>query len=167
MPKTIMDGSGDAMVLPIYFPDARITRALASGSITLYSVPKAVFESDAMQKYLKSPGTGVLVMDIGELKPQPGLTIESEDGIWRSPATAGGEVVRKDMDFALAKALTKAMIDNIEAFKAKAAYMEHAALGEVDPAVTGMCGPNPVKYHPGAVAAWEEAGFKVPDCAKP
>jgi hypothetical protein len=30
-----------------------------------------------------------------------------------------------------------------------------------------MCGPSPVKYHPGAVRAWEEAGYTVPDCAKP
>ena len=28
------------------------------------------------------------------------------------------------------------------------------------------CGPNPLKYHPGAVAAWEEAGYTIPDCAK-
>ena len=167
MPKTIMDGSGDAMVLPVFFPDARITRALASGSITLYSVPKAIYEGDAMQKYLRSPGTGAFVMDLKELKPQPGLTIRSEDGIWRSPATAGGEVVRKDMDFALARALTKAMIDNIDVFKTKAAFMDHSAIGEIEPSITGMCGANPLEYHPGAVAAWEEAGFKVPDCARP
>jgi len=120
-----------------------------------------------MQKYLRSPGTGAFVVDLEALKPQPGLTIQSEDGIWRSPATVGGEVVRNDMDFELAKALTRAMIDNVETFTSKAAHMQHAALGELDPAVTGMCGPNPVKYHPGAVAAWEEAGFDVPDCARP
>jgi len=166
LPKTITDGSGDAVVLPIYFPDARITRAVASGSVTLYSVPKAAYEGAAMQKYLKSPGTGSFVLDLKVVKPQEGLTVKSEDGIWRSPATVGGEVVRKDMDFALAKALTKMMLSNVAQFKAKAAYMQHVALGDLDPVVTGICAST-IKYHPGAVAAWEEAGFKLPACAKP
>jgi hypothetical protein len=29
-----------------------------------------------------------------------------------------------------------------------------------------MCGLNPMKYHPGAVRAWEDAGFDIPDCAE-
>ena len=39
--------------------------------------------------------------------------------------------------------------------------------GNIDVKVAGLCGPNPVKFHRGAVRAWEEAGHKVPDCAKP
>jgi TRAP-type uncharacterized transport system substrate-binding protein len=167
MVKFITDGSGDAMVLPVYFPDIRITRGLASGSITLHSVPQKAWESAGMKKYLKSPGTGSFVLDLAKVKPQAGLTIKSEDGTWRSPATVGGDVVHKKMDFKLAKALTKTVITNISFVKAKGAFMEHVGIGELDPAVTGMCGPNPIKYHPGAVAAWEEAGHKVPDCAKP
>ncbi len=167
MVKTITDGSGDAMVLPIYFPDTRITRASASGNITLFSVPKDVYDGPMMQKYLKSPGTGAFVVDLKEVKPQEGVNIKTDDGIWRSPATVGGEIVRANMSFDLAKALTKVAIGNIDAFVQKAAYMRHSAIGELDPAVTGMCGPNQVKYHPGAVAAWEEAGRKVPDCARP
>lgn len=167
MVKTITDGSGDAVVLPIYFPDARMTRASSSGAMTLYSVPKDKWESPGMQKYLKSPGTGAFLLDLSKVKPQAGVTIKSEDGTWRSPATVGGEVVRKDMSFELAKALTKAMIDNLAKFKGKAAYMEHVALGDLDPSITGMCGAMPLNYHPGAVAAWEEAGFTIPDCARP
>ena len=41
-------------------------------------------------------------------------------------------------------------------------------LGEIaDTATTGMCGAMPLKYHPGAVRAWEEAGYTVPDGEKP
>jgi len=168
IPKIITDGSGEAMVLPIYFPDTRITRALASGSVTLHSVPKEVWETEAMQKYLKSPGTGEFTLSLSEITPQEGLTIKTEDETWRSPATVGGDFVNANMSDELAKALTTAIIANIEAVKAKGAFMAHVALGEVEnTAVTGMCGPNPVKYHPGAVAAWEEAGYTVPDCAKP
>ncbi len=167
MVKTITDGTGDAMVLPITFPDTRIVRSLGSGSITLWSVPLKAWNSKGMQKYLKAPGIAPSVIDLKTVKPIKGLTIVSEDGMYRSPATAGAEMVHASMDVKLAKALTKAFIDNVEVYKKKAPFMRHTFIGATDPAVTGMCGPVPSKYHPGAVAAWEEAGRKIPDCAKP
>ncbi len=167
MVKTITDGTGDAMVLPVAFPDTRITRSLGSGSITLWSVPLKTWNSKAMRKFLKSPGTAPFVVDLKTVKPMKGLTIVSEDGVYRSPAPIGGEMVHVSMDFKLAKALTKVFIDNVEVYKNKAPFMKYTAIGETDPAITGMCGPMPAKYHPGAVAAWEEAGHKIADCAKP
>ena len=92
----------------------------------------------------------------------------SEDDMFRGVATVGGEVVRKEMDEELAYQLTKAVLDNLDAIKAKTPFLPAVGLGVVeDTATTGMCGPMPLKYHPGAVRAWEEAGFTVPDCAKP
>ena len=76
----------------------------------------------------------------------------------------GSEVVHKDMDFDLAKALTAAVIANTDTFLNKAPYMATTRVGSVG---FGLCGAVPVKYHPGAVAAYEEAGMTVPDCAKP
>ena len=52
--KTMTDGSADAFVLPSSFPDGRHTAAVASGGITMWSMPKAAFESDATQKYIKA-----------------------------------------------------------------------------------------------------------------
>ena len=72
-----------------------------------------------------------------------------------------------EMDFALARALTKTMISNVAKVTKKAPYMTHVALGEIEPAITGMCGVMPIKYHPGAVAAWEEAGYTIAECARP
>jgi TRAP-type uncharacterized transport system substrate-binding protein len=165
--KTVSDGSVDAAVLPIYLPDPRMTQAAASGAMTLFSVPKDIYESEAMQKYLVSPGTGAFEAEIDKIGFPEGIKVQSEDGIFRSPATVGGNVVSTDMDFDLAKALTAAYIENLDRFEAKAPIMRWVALGETDPAITGMCGANPIKYHPGAVAAWEEAGYTLPDCAKP
>ncbi len=54
MPKSISDGSADAMMLPVTFPDARITRSLAAGDMTLWSIPKDVWDGEAMQKYRNS-----------------------------------------------------------------------------------------------------------------
>jgi TRAP-type uncharacterized transport system substrate-binding protein len=167
MPKTISDGSADGMMLPVTFPDNRITRSLAAGDITLWSTPKAIWEGEAMQKYIKSPGTSGLVFDLKDLAPQQGLTIVSEDGIWRSPTTVAAEVVNKDLDFDTAKALTAAMLKNVDAFLTKAPYMATTNMGATDTAVSGLCGAVPLKYHPGSVAAFEEAGMTVPDCAKP
>ena len=164
MPKTITDGSADAMMLPVTFPDTRITRSLSAGDMTLWSIPKDVWEGERMQKYIKSPGTAGIEFDLSDVAEVKGLTIVSEDGRWRSPTTVGAEVVHKDMDFDTAKALTAAMLANTEAFLTKAPYMATTRVGTVG---FGLCGAVPVKYHPGAVAAYEEAGMTVPDCAKP
>ncbi|WP_375267117.1 TAXI family TRAP transporter solute-binding subunit [Planktotalea sp.] len=164
MPKTITDGSADAMMLPVTFPDARITRSLSAGDMTLWSIPKDIWEGERMQKYIKSPGTAGITFDLSDVAPVEGLTIVSEDGIWRSPTTVGAEVVNASMDFDTAKALTKAMIDNVDTFLTKAPYMATTKVGSVG---FGLCGPVPIKYHPGAVAAYEEAGMTVPNCAKP
>lgn len=167
MSQFIADGSGDGVVLPIYFPDERITQASAAGAMTLYSVPKAAYDSEAFQKYLASPGTVGFEVPLADLPQQDGLSIVSEDDMWRSPVTAGAVVVSSEMDFDTAKALTALFLDNLETFETKAPYMRLALLGAIAADETGMCGPNPMKYHPGAIAAWEEAGFTVPDCAKP
>ncbi len=165
--KTISDGSADAIVLPILFPDSRITQALASGNITVWSIPKEKWESEGFQKYLKAPGSGPFNLDIAEAAMGKGVTIKSEDGIFRGLATVGGDIVNKDMSFDLAKALTKAHIDSLDQLKKKAPFARFAGYGEVDVAKSGMCGANTLKYHAGAVAAWEEAGYTIDDCAKP
>ncbi len=164
MPKTITDGSADAMMLPVTFPDNRITRSLAAGSMTLWSIPKDVWEGERMQKYIQSPGTAGIVFDLSDLPEQKGLTIVSEDGIWRSPSTVAAEVVNASMDFETAKALTAAVIEHTDVMLSKTPFMATTGIGSVG---LGLCGAVPLKYHPGAIAAYEEAGMTVPDCAKP
>ena len=142
MVKTITDGTGDAMVLPITFPDSRIVRSLGSGSMTAWSVPIEAWNSAGMQKYLKAPGIAPWVIDLKTVKPLKGLTLVSEDGVWRSPATAGADMVHMSMDFEIAKALTKVAISNVKAFTTKAPYMANIGYrqhrpGEDRPVRTG------------------------------
>jgi len=165
--KTITDGSADAIVLPILFPDSRVTQGLASGSMTVWSIPKEKFESEPFQKYLKAPGSAPFTAPIDEVSAGDGVTMVSEDGTFRALATIGGDIVNKSMSFDLAKALTAAHIESLDELKAKAPFAKRAGFGIVDAVRSGMCGPNPLKYHAGAVAAWEEAGFTIDDCAKP
>ena len=165
--KTITDGSADAVVLPVLFPDSRITQALASGNMTVWSTPKDKWETEGFQKYLRAPGSAPLEIPVADISFGEGVTIKSDDGTFRALATIGGDIVNKDMPFDLAKALTKAHIDTLDQLKAKTPFAKYAGYGIVDSVRSGMCGPNPLKYHAGAVAAWEEAGYTIDDCAKP
>ncbi len=165
--KTIQDGSADAFVLPMSFPDPRVTAALASGDITIWSVSKEVFDGEAFQNVGKLPGTVPVEIPLSEMGYGDGVTVVSEDDMFRGPGTVGADIVNVNMDFDLAKSLTAAFIKNIESiYHTKAPFMPGTWHGETDPAITDMCGNNPIKYHPGAVAAWEEAGYTIPDCAK-
>ncbi|WP_419908187.1 hypothetical protein [Hoeflea sp.] len=153
--------------LPMSFPDPRVTAALASGNMTIFSVSKDVYESEAFQNVGNLPGTVMFEMAVADMGYGDGVTISSEDDMFRGPATVGADIVNVDMDFDVAKALTAAFIESIESiYHAKAPFMASTWHGETDVAITDMCGNNPLKYHPGAVAAWEEAGYSIPDCAK-
>lgn len=165
--KTITDGAADAHVLPVNFPDGRLGQASASGAIVIHSMPKAAFESDAAKKYMKAPGSVGVMEPIVPNLFGTNITVDSEDDQFRGIAEVGGEIVQKTMSEDTAYKITKAFIENLDLLNAKAPFMSRAWVGEIDPAKTGMCGPVAVKYHPGAVRAWAEAGMPVPDCAKP
>ena len=165
--KTIQDGSADAFVLPMGFPDGRITAALASGDMTIFSVPTDVFGSESFQKVAGMPGTVGFEIPVSEMGYSSGVTVVTEDDNFRGLGTVGGEVVNVSMDFDTAKALTAAFIDGLDLYKAKAPFMASAWHGETAMEITDMCGALPIKYHPGAVAAWEDAGYTLPACAKP
>ena len=165
--KTIQDGSADAFVLPMAFPDPRVSAAIASGKMTIFSVSNEVFDGEAFGNVGKLPGTVPVEIPVADMGYGDDVTIVSEDDMFRGPGTVGGDLVNVNMDFDVAKALTAAFIANLDdIYFAKAPFMPGSWHGETDIALTDMCGNNPIKYHPGAVAAWEEAGYTIPDCAK-
>jgi len=165
--KTFMDGTVDASVLPILFPDSRITQGVSAGKMTVWSIPKDKWESEGFQKYLKAPGSAPFTLAAADATMPDGAKLVTDDGMFRGLATIGGDIVNKDMPFELAKALTQAHIETLDELKAKAPFAKNVGFGVVDVKKSGMCGPNPLKYHAGALAAWEEAGYKIDDCAKP
>ena len=165
--KTITDGTADAHLLPMNYPDARQGQAAASGAMVVHSYPKEVFESEAGQKYGKAPGTAAVTTEITEGLFGPKFSVVSEDGYFRGYADIGGDLVHTSMSDDMAYALTKTFLDGIDAISAKSPMMPTVWLGETGTEFTGLCGAMPIKYHPGAVRAWEEAGYTLPDCAKP
>ncbi len=162
---TITGGEPDAVVLPELFPSARVSTMGASGKVTGWSMPKDIYESEAMQKYIKAPGSAAFEAPVAEIAAAMGdqWTFISEDETFRAFATVGGDVVHKDMDEELVYNLVSAYIASLDSLKAKAPYGD--TVNYDNPSI-GMCGANPIKYHKGATRAWEEAGYEIPDCAK-
>lgn len=165
--KTVLDGSADVNLLPATIPAEWIVTAQAAGKVSVISVPKAKFESEAFLRWATSPGVAPIELPVADMGYGDGVTVLTEDGIYRSVVTTGAEIANASMPDATAKALVAAYIRHMDALKAKTPWARHLGVGVLDAKKSGFCGANPLKYHAGAVAAWEEAGYTVPDCAKP
>lgn len=163
--QIISSGEPDAVILPELFPGSRLSTVAAAGKMTGWAFPKDVWEGEAMQKYMNAPGSAPVEMSLAELSETMGdqWTFISEDDTFRAMATIGGDVVHKDMDEELVYNLVKAYVATVEDLKAKAPFGNTV---NFDNPMLGMCGANPIKYHKGAARAWEEAGYKLDDCAK-
>ncbi|MBD3662836.1 C4-dicarboxylate ABC transporter substrate-binding protein [Sulfitobacter sp. TSTF-M16] len=160
----IASGEPDAIVLPELFPGSRLTTAAAAGKMTGWSMPKEIYEGEAMQKYMVAPGSAPFTMNVDELSETMGddWSFVSEDDTFRAFATIGGNVVHKDMDDTLVYDLVSAYVATMDDLKAKAPFGNSVGF---DAPMQGMCGANPVKYHPAAARAWRDAGYEVDDCA--
>lgn len=167
MATTITEGTSDAAVLPEFIPSDRPLQALSAGKMTFWSIPKVMYESEPMQKILSAPGSAPFQLTIEQMQALgDNATIVSEDDTFRTRGSVGGNCVNASMSDELAYQLTKAHIETLDEIYAKAPYARNVGFEELGAKQSGMCGPNPVKYHSGATRAWEEAGYTVPDCAK-
>ncbi|MEM1314803.1 MAG: TAXI family TRAP transporter solute-binding subunit [Pseudomonadota bacterium] len=164
----LVDGSVEGFVIPLTFPSPRVTVAASAGAVNIVSTPKAVFEGEGFQRLMKAPGNVPIVVAEADMgyADGAGVTLISEDATFRGMGTAFADIVHQDMSDDLAKALTAAHIATLERLKARAPYARNAGLAEMTADGSGFCGPMRLKYHPGAIAAWEEAGYAVPDCAR-
>lgn len=160
----IASGEPDAVVLPELFPGSRLTTVAAAGKMTGWSMPKEIYDGEAMQKYMVAPGSAPFTMPIAELSATMGedWSFVSEDDTFRAFSTVGGMVVHKDMDGTLVYDLVSSYVATMAELKAKAPYGNTVAFDEP---MQGMCGANPVKYHPAAAKAWRDAGYDLDDCA--
>lgn len=167
--NAVIDGTADVAVIPGTFPGPRESQVGAAGASVAISYPKDVFESEAAAGLLNAVGAAPFTAPVSAIQEALGdsWTIISEDDTFRGMAMVGGDFVNADMDEELAYQLTRAHIENLDNLIAKAPFMAALNLGNIDPNVAGLCGKNPMKFHAGAVRAWEEAGHEVADCAKP
>lgn len=162
-----LDRSVDASMRPGTNPSAYMPLYIAAGKINIVSIPKAKYESKAFQKFMNAPGKAPTMFTLKQLAHYgPNVKIVSEDDKYRTVSDTGGDVVHKKMPKALAKALTAAFIKSVPDAIKKVPFIKGQGLGQIDDSKMRLCRAG-VKLHPGAVEAWQEAGFKVADCQKP
>ncbi len=162
-----LDGAVSAAVRPGTNPASYMPIYIAAGKINIVSIPIATTQTKGFKKFVKAPGNVAMVFPKKNLAHYgPGVNVISEDDMFRTVSNTGGDVVSKNMPKALAKALTKAFIETLPDLYRKAPFARGQLFGIVDDAKMGMCNAG-VKFHAGAVEAWEEAGHKIAACAKP
>lgn len=163
----LTDGSVDAFVFPTTHPSERIIIMESAGDVNIVSVPRETFESEAFQRIFQMPGNIPIVLNFSELGYDDHVhLVNSDDGVLRGMGTAFATVVHKDMPYQLAYDLTAAHIETIDDLRASSPTAAHAGHGIVDQVLSGFCGNNQLMYHPGAVAAWQDRGYDIPDCAE-
>ena len=168
LPSMLVDGSADAFVVPLTMPSDRITVKASAGRVNLVSIPREVFEGEVFQRVLAAPGNVPIVLPVDQIGHGDEVNVITDDGYVRLLGTAFADLVHKDMDFELARAITAAHIETLDELRRLTPYAGTVGFGQVeDASATGFCGPMPLRYHPGAIAAWEEAGYTIPDCARP
>ena len=162
-----LDGSVDAALRPGNNPASWMPVLMAAGKINIVSVPKAKWEGPAWQKFLNAPGNAPALFPVSEFAHYgDGVRVISEDGMFRGASATFGDGVHKDMPKKLAKALTKAFIETVPDLIKKSPFAKGLHFGKTDDRIMAACNAG-VKYHPGAIEAWEEAGHKIAACAKP
>ena len=163
---TLVDGSVDGFILPSTWPRPYPTTMTAAGKVNVYSLPKAAMESKLAKKMFGVPGNIPIIVDRKDMGYEKSITLISEDNKLRGLGTAFGDVVHKKMSFDLVKKIVAAHISTLDKLKQRTAFMKAVGLAEMDPKKSSFCGKSPLKYHSGAVAAWKDAGYKLPACAQ-
>lgn len=163
--SVFLDGSVVATIRPGTFPADWMPVYASAGKLNLISVPKDVWESKKFQGFANSPGHAPVMIDQKDLSYDSGVNLVSEDGKYRSLHITAGDVVHKRLPNELVQGMVGEFIKSLPDFYKSAPFVK--SLGHADVSANmSMCGPIGLKYHPGAVAAWEAAGYKLPDCAK-
>ena len=163
---TFLDGGVDATVRPATNPPSYMPLYLAAGKITVVSIPKDKYNSPAFQKLVTAPGNVPNITPIKDMNWGKNVKFISEDGLHRSLAQVAGDAVNKNMSNSLAKKLTAAFLSTQDAMNRKTPWAKSSKYAETDDKQMGFCKPG-VKFHPGAIEAYKDAGIKIPACAIP
>ena len=160
-----LDGGVDATVRPATNPPGYLPLYIAAGKINVVSMPKAKWESKAFQRFATAPGNVPNIVPVKSMNWGK-VNIISEDDKFRSLAQVAGDAVNKNMSNSMAKKLTAAFIGTLDQLNKKTPWAKNSMYGQTDDKIMGYCKAG-VKFHPGAIEAYKEAGISVPDCAKP
>jgi len=162
-----LDRSVDAAVRPGTNPAPHFSIMMAAGKMNLISMPISAAKSVAWKKLVNAPGRVADIRPVSDFAHYgDGIRVISEDNMFRAIASVAGPVVHKDMDKKLVKALIAAHIESLRELLRNQPIAKNQGFGNVSDKEFGICRAG-LKFHPGAIEAWEEAGKKIDDCAKP
>ncbi len=169
---TITGGSVDAWTAPDGLPSGRQVRVAAAGATTIHDIPSALYNSELGKQITAAPGHAPFSMPVEEYRAAYAgndITIVTDDDTFDSYSTAFGEIVPAGMDEQLVFDIVTAFLGSQERFEKGAPIGPNLNLtfGDIDGKSQGVCGAVQVKMHPGAIRAYEAAGFSVADCLRP
>jgi TRAP-type uncharacterized transport system substrate-binding protein len=170
--SSITGGGADAWTIPEGLPSGRQIAIAAAGATTIYDMPSDLLASELGQQIMAAPGHAPYSVPVDEYRAAYAgndITIVTDDDTFDSFATAFAQIVPASMDEELAYQITAAYLAGQERFvtgSPRGPYL-FLSFGDIDGVSQGMCGAVTVPMHPGAIRAYEEAGFTVADCVRP
>ena len=170
--STITGGGADAWTIPEGLPSGRQIAIAAAGATTIYDIPSDLLASELGQQVLAAPGHTLYSVPVDEYRAAyegNDVTIVTDDDTFDTYAYAFAQIVNADLDEELVYQMTTAMLGGQERFETgspRGPYL-FMSFGDIDGVSQGTCGAVQIKMHPGAIRAYEEAGFTVADCVRP
>jgi len=170
--STVTSGGADAWTIPEGLPSGREIAIAAAGGITIHDVPSDLLASELGQQILNAPGHAPYSVPIDEFRAAYAgndITIVVDDESFDSFATAFGQIVPAGMDEQLVYDITAAFLAGEDRFLTGSPRGPYVRLsfGDIDGVGQGVCGAVQIKMHPGAIRAYEDAGYTVADCVRP
>jgi uncharacterized protein len=170
--STITGGSVDAWTSPDGLPSGRQIRIAAAGATTIHDIPSALYNSELGKQITAAPGHAPFSMPVDEYRAAYAgndITIVTDDDTFDSYSTAFGEIVPAEMDEQLVFDIVTVVLEAQDRFEKGSPIGPNLNMtfGDIDGVSQGACGAVQIKMHPGAIRAYQEAGFTVAECLHP
>lgn len=152
----MLDGNIDVVVRPGSQPANFMDRLTAAGPVRILGIPADVAATEDFTRFSNAPGT--LPDTIGSDIYDAELVEITNDGATLAIGLA--VVANAELDEDLVYGITSAYIAGLDEAVSATPWAPSLGLDE------GSYGLSPVaglRYHPGALRAWEEAGVAIPD----
>lgn len=152
----LLDGNIDLVVRPGSQPDGFMDRLTSAGPVRILGIPADIVAREDFARFSNAPGT--LPDTIGADIYDPELVEITNDGATLAIGLA--VVANAALDEDLIYGITSAYIAGLDATESATPWAANLGLRE------GSYGLSPIaglRYHPGALRAWEEAGVMIPD----
>lgn len=159
----MLDRKFDVMIMSAPEPSPAVQQMAASGNITMMGIPSDVTDNP---RWIEEAGiVAASVNEHGTESYESGVSYKfvREDGKMNVLSANLFVGVHESMDEEVAYGIVSALMANMDAVEASAAFMPNVGLRK---AIGGLAETPGLKLHPGAVRALEEHGIDIPNALK-